>query len=241
MADAQLSGTVILAYPREGIDEFIPRLRVVVPEVEVHVVPYVGKFGQHIRGTERIDELTDERRALWGQAEVVLALDLPKGIDELAPNLRWVQAIGAGIDHLHDCGLPDAVVVTNAAGVAALPIAEFVIARLLEVWKRLGDLDALQREHTWKPTFGRVFDGSTVGVVGLGAIGGEVARLARALAPTRSGSGAATSRATPHPSPTSCSAPIPCTTSWHGATPWCSARRQRPTPRACSTLPRSRR
>ncbi len=181
MADAQLTGTVILAYPREGIDEFIPRLHAVVPEVEVHVVPYVGKFGQHIRDSDRIDELTDERRALWEQAEVVLALDLPKGIDTLAPNLRWVQAIGAGIDHLHDCGLPDAVVVTNAAGVAALPIAEFVIARLLAVWKRLGDLDALQREHTWKPTFGRVFDGSTVGVVGLGAIGGAVARLAGAL------------------------------------------------------------
>src|SRR5262245_22749358 len=121
-------------------------LRTTVPGAEVVAQPFVGdKFGQHVRDHSLYDELTDERRALWQRAEVVMALGLPKGIDELAPNLRWVQAIGAGIEHLSDRGLPDDLVVTNAVGVAAIPIAEFVIARLLGVWKRTADLDDLQR------------------------------------------------------------------------------------------------
>jgi phosphoglycerate dehydrogenase-like enzyme len=173
---------VVVAYPWRERQDLLDHLRSVVPAVAVRALPYVGpKFGRHVRDAASIDELTDERRAMWADAEVVMALDLPKGIGALAPNLRWVQAIGAGIDHLHQIGLPDRLVLTNAAGVAAVPIAEFVIARLLGVWKRFSDLDELQRAHTWQATFGRVFDASTVGLVGLGAIGGAVAVRARAL------------------------------------------------------------
>jgi phosphoglycerate dehydrogenase-like enzyme len=182
MAEPRLNGTVVVAYPWQVRDDLLDQLRSVVPGVDVRALPYVGpKFGQHVHDHARYDELTDDRRAVWGSAEVVMALDLPKGIDELSPNLRWVQAIGAGIDHLQETGLADHVVVTNAVGVAAVPIAEFVIARLLGVWKRFADLDELQRARTWRATFGRVFDGSTVGLVGLGAIGGAVAVRARAL------------------------------------------------------------
>ncbi|MEX1007028.1 MAG: D-2-hydroxyacid dehydrogenase [Acidimicrobiia bacterium] len=178
----RLTGSVVVAYPWQERADLLDQLRSVVPGVEVLALPYVGpKFGRHVRDAERLDELTDERRGVWANAEVVMALDLPKGIDELAPNLRWVQAIGAGIDHLRETGLADHVVLTNAVGVAAVPIAEFVIARLLGVWKRFADLDELQRAHKWRATFGRVFDASTVGLVGLGAIGGAVAVRARAL------------------------------------------------------------
>jgi phosphoglycerate dehydrogenase-like enzyme len=177
-----LTGSVVVAYPWHQRDDLVESLRTAVPGADVVAQPFVGdKFGQHVRDHGAIDELTDERRAVWQRAEVVMALDLPKGIEELAPNLRWVQAIGAGIDHLGDRGLPEHIVVTNAVGVAAVPIAEFVIARLLGVWKRTTDLDELQRRHEWKATFGRLFDSSTVGLVGLGAIGGAVAIRARAL------------------------------------------------------------
>ena len=182
MTGTSLTGSVVVAYPWHQRDDLVESLRTAVPGADVVAQPFVGdKFGQHVRDHGAVDELTDERRAVWQRAEVVMALDLPKGIEELAPNLRWVQAIGAGIDHLGDRGLPDHIVVTNAVGVAAVPIAEFVIARLLGVWKRTTDLDELQRRHEWKATFGRLFDSSTVGLVGLGAIGGAVAIRARAL------------------------------------------------------------
>jgi phosphoglycerate dehydrogenase-like enzyme len=175
------TGTIVIAYPWHDREDLLDLVRAVVPGSEVVAMPYVGKFGQHVRDKAQFDELTDERRAVWARAEVAMALDLPAGMAELAPGLRWVQAIGAGIEHLGDAGLADGVVLTNAVGVAAVPIAEFVIARLLAVWKRFAELDELQRKHEWKGTFGRLFDGSTVGLVGLGAIGGAVAERARAL------------------------------------------------------------
>jgi phosphoglycerate dehydrogenase-like enzyme len=181
VGESRPTGTIVIAYPWQDREDLLDRVRSVVPGVEVVAMPYVGKFGQHVRDKSRYDELTDERRAVWDRAEVVMALDLPAGMSELAPRLRWVQAIGAGIDHLGAAGLHDQVVLTNAVGVAAVPIAEFVIARLLAVWKRFAELDELQRAHNWSPTFGRLFDGSTVGLVGLGAIGGAVAVRARAL------------------------------------------------------------
>ena len=129
-----------------------------------------------------------------------MALDLPKGIDELAPNLRWVQAIGAGIDHLHDTGLSDAVVVTNAVGVAAVPdrrVRDRPAARRVEALRR--SRRAPTRAHV-APTFGRLFDASTVGARGAGRHRrcGRRARPARS-ARTRSGSVAATSPVTRHP------------------------------------------
>ena len=40
----------------------------------------------------------------------------------VAPNLRWVQAIGAGIDHLEGAELPEHVTITNAAGSPRHPL-----------------------------------------------------------------------------------------------------------------------
>jgi phosphoglycerate dehydrogenase-like enzyme len=73
------------------------------------------------------------------------------------------------------------VTLTNGAGLAAAPIAEFVFGRLLQVWKRFRTLDAQQVEHRWELSGGRALAGTTLGIVGLGAIGRAVARRARAF------------------------------------------------------------
>ena len=62
-----------------------------------------------------------------------------------------------------------------------MSISEFVLARLLQMWKRLPEIDALATSHQWEPTYGREVDGLTLGIAGLGAIGRQVARRARAL------------------------------------------------------------
>jgi phosphoglycerate dehydrogenase-like enzyme len=73
------------------------------------------------------------------------------------------------------------VIVTNAAGTSSTSISEFVIARLLQVFKRLRETDEHQRAHAWAPSYGRSFARSTLGIVGLGHIGGAVAERARAF------------------------------------------------------------
>jgi phosphoglycerate dehydrogenase-like enzyme len=92
-----------------------------------------------------------------------------------------VQGIGAGIDMYYGARLPADVVLTNAAGISAVPMAEFVMARILSVWKRFPELAALQERHEWKPAYGALFAGSTLGIVGFGAIGAAIAERARAF------------------------------------------------------------
>ena len=126
--------------------------------------------------------LTREQRAAFSRVEIVLAMDLPYDVAAVAPNLRWVQGMGAGVSQLASAGLADAGIrLTTAAGVNAVSISEFVIARLLQMWKRLPEIDARKPERRWQPTYGREISGLTLGIVGLGAIGREVARRARGL------------------------------------------------------------
>jgi phosphoglycerate dehydrogenase-like enzyme len=171
--------TIVVAYPWNADDELLAPLRERFPDVEIVAQPYLGQFNRYLPEGE--DELDDTARAVWARAEGTLALDVPGPVAEVAPNLRWVQAIGAGIDHLEGAGLPEHVTITNAAGVAAAPIAEFVLARLLQVWKRLPEIDAQQTDHEWAPKFGRTVEGLTLGIIGLGAIGTAVALRARAF------------------------------------------------------------
>ena len=71
--------------------------------------------------------------------------------------------------------------ITNAVGISAPTIAEFVMGRLLAVWKRFDHLADLQRGHVWETAFGKTFAGSTMAIVGFGAIGTEVAPAAKAF------------------------------------------------------------
>jgi phosphoglycerate dehydrogenase-like enzyme len=127
-------------------------------------------------------ELTEEHRDAYAAADVVVGLDVPARILDLAPRLGWIQACGAGVGQFDEEGLAArGVALTTAAGVSAAPIAEFVIGRVLEVYKGFGTFAQLQREHRWEFTPGRMLQGRTVLIVGLGAIGRAVAQRARAL------------------------------------------------------------
>lgn len=126
-------------------------------------------------------EVTDETRAAVADAEVVLALDAPVDLLGMAPGLRWIQAVGAGVGQFQAVLAGSGVLLTTSAGVGAPPIAEFVIGRLLQVWKDFRLLDQMQQDREWAFTPGRMLAGCTLGVVGLGAIGRAVADRARAL------------------------------------------------------------
>jgi phosphoglycerate dehydrogenase-like enzyme len=181
---------VVVAYPPSPGEAMLARLRAAAPDVEVIECEYTEDHGRRTaRGTGDdaglvtypAPDLTQAQRDAFATADAVMTLDLPLDIAAVAPNLRWVQAIGAGVDHLGSALAGRPVVLTNAAGVAAVPIAEFVIGRLLAVWKRFGDLDEQQRKRAWAPAYGREVAGCTIGLVGLGAIGTAVGERAKAL------------------------------------------------------------
>ena len=129
--------------------------------------------------------MTNWEKDTIAAADVLMALDLPPGIRDWAPRLRWVQAIGAGIGQLEPAKLKaKGIALTNAAGVASAPIAEFAIGRLLEVWKDIRVLERQQKDHHWEMHQGLLVKGKTIGIVGLGAIGRDVARRAKAFETT---------------------------------------------------------
>lgn len=108
--------------------------------------------------------------------------------DELwkaAPRLKWVQSGGAGVERFMT---PDFVaspiILTNAQGVYAIPIADHVMAFVLHFSRGFNRLLRRQLEHEWEDWETRSSDelcGKTLGVVGLGGIGSEVARRAKAF------------------------------------------------------------
>lgn len=122
---------------------------------------------------------------LLADAEVIFGLELPSDLARRAAGLRWVQVISAGIDHLMREGtLASAVTMTNIKGMSATPIAEFVIAVALAFVKRLPYCGELQREKRWQVFSTASLQSKTIGIVGLGSIGREVARLSRAFGMT---------------------------------------------------------
>ncbi len=126
--------------------------------------------------------ISEALRQTLADSEVLLALDVPVDVLALAPRLRLIQTVGAGVGQFDDRALwARDVRLTTAAGVGAPPIAEFVMARVLQVWKHLRTLEDLQLRQDWQFTPGRLLSGRTMGIVGFGAIGHAVAQRARAF------------------------------------------------------------
>jgi phosphoglycerate dehydrogenase-like enzyme len=95
-----------------------------------------------------------------------------------APRLRWIHSVAAGVDRVTTPAVRErGLTVTNARGVFSRPIAEYVVMMCLAIARRLPQLLELQRERTWQPLSGRELAELTVGIVGFGSIGAEVARL----------------------------------------------------------------
>jgi phosphoglycerate dehydrogenase-like enzyme len=102
--------------------------------------------------------------------------------DALAAGVTWIQAAGAGVEHVLTPALAASpVTLTNSGGSGAGPIAEFVLARMLGHAKKLQELAALQSSKTWKSTWTADMAGATAVVVGLGPIGRRVAELCKAF------------------------------------------------------------
>lgn len=124
--------------------------------------------------------VAEPRRAVLERAHVLVALNTPEGLLEKAPNLVWIQGIGAGMEQFARAGAArDGVLVTNASGVSSGSMAEWVVGRLLQVWKRLREADAFQRERRFERSYGSTFAGASIGIVGLGHIGRAVAERVR--------------------------------------------------------------
>lgn len=94
-------------------------------------------------------------------------------------DLKWVQSIWAGVEPLLDPSLRRDYVLTNARGVFGGLMSEYVIGYLLNHERRIFQRQAAQAQKRWDDTDTGTLRGKTVGLLGVGSIGAEVARTAK--------------------------------------------------------------
>jgi phosphoglycerate dehydrogenase-like enzyme len=122
-------------------------------------------------------------------AEVYFGYGIPAALLEAGPRLRWVHSGAAGVaKSLTPAMLASPVVFTNSAKVHAPPIAETVLAMILFFGRGLDfAVEGKRRGEWWQDPFYRAdtplreLSTSTVGIVGYGGIGREVARRVASL------------------------------------------------------------
>ncbi len=116
-------------------------------------------------------------------AEVVLNIrsssKFTEAVFAACPKLRLVSAWGTGTDHVDlAAAARHGVTITNTPGVSAISIAEHALALLLAVARSLPQNDAATRSGQWPRGQSIELHGKTCGIIGLGAIGRQFARLA---------------------------------------------------------------
>ncbi len=130
----------------------------------------------------------DDALAAIGHADVAFAHYLTPEMVDAAPRLQWVQASTAGVSGslpLDRLAARD-IRVTNVRGLHGAAIAEQTMAGLLALGRRLPEAFEAQREHRWiqnelAVNYPTLLSGKSMTILGLGAIGLEIARRAHAF------------------------------------------------------------
>ncbi len=125
-----------------------------------------------------IDWDTDRWTESMRDAEILLTWDLPTDdLAAVAPRLRWIHCIGAGVEHLHPMNwLPDGVTLTNNKGAHADKAGEYALMAILMLHNKMPAILANQRRARWESLYSTPIAGKTVGLIGVGSIGGGAAR-----------------------------------------------------------------
>ncbi len=158
-----------------------------------HVLLSLNDAGRYRQALERaglggqlaVDELPPGEApdaAQLARTEILLATQLPPGVLAQMPQLRWIQASTVGIDNwLSRPDLRADIALTCARGTHRVQMPENILGALFHVTKPYAQAALDQREQRWVRRVSEPLAGKTLGILGLGAIGTELARKAAAL------------------------------------------------------------
>jgi phosphoglycerate dehydrogenase-like enzyme len=155
---------------------WVERLRRLSPTIQIEHYP-----------KSAVDPIPD---SLWREVEILYTnFATPLPLPERVPRLRWVQLYSAGVDSICDHPLFQSdVTFTTTSGIHAVNMAEYVLMVMLAWFHRFPLLLEWQQNGRWPLHEERTslfvapeLRGKTIGIVGYGSIGREVARLASAF------------------------------------------------------------
>ncbi len=137
------------------------------PQLTINVVGHHNDVGPYIADTE------------------ILLCFSPPMADHVvrdAPQLKWIQALGTGVDNIVDLpSLGKEVVVTNVRGIHGPPVSEATIAYMLSLARDLPRSARAQERNAWERWPARLLEGKTVGILGVGLIAEYLAPICKAL------------------------------------------------------------
>src|SRR5437867_7404181 len=131
-------------------------------------------------------------RASLPQAHILYTWYFPRELFSLARHLKWIHTPAAGVDHLlHPSLRQSDLILTNSKGIAGDAMADHIFAMILALARRLPDSVRFQTQQRWgqevmwsTPPVPFALNGKILGIIGLGGIGLELARRAKAFGMT---------------------------------------------------------
>ncbi|MGB7543818.1 MAG: D-2-hydroxyacid dehydrogenase [Burkholderiales bacterium] len=161
---------ILLALPEKVRMQYYERLKANFPQVDIHMVDHHSKVDPHI-----------------GSADVLVTFGpmMSEHVLEKASNLKWIQALGTGVDGIVDRpSLRKETLVTNLHGIHGAPVSEAALMSMLALSRDLPRTLRNQAKHAWERFPARLLKDKIVGIFGIGVIAQELAPKCKALGMT---------------------------------------------------------
>lgn len=120
-----------------------------------------------------------EAEAVLEQVDGIVTWRFPTPLLAHAPRLRWIQALGAGVEDLIAAPMPAHVQLTRVEGLFGTSMSEYAFAQMLAHTQQLRQVYADQAAACWRPFAPGQLQGKRLGVAGAGSIGEAVVRLGK--------------------------------------------------------------
>jgi len=171
MADSQTKVLCILRFPVHILEQYRSGISDALPEVAVTMVATPEDAFPHLADTDVL--------VTFGP---MLGEHAPE-IFKQATSLKWIQAMGTGVDNITDIQtLDDKVVVTNMHGIHGAPVSEAAISLMLAMSRDLPLYSRQQLDGIWnRPRAPALLEGKIAGIFGIGSIAESLAPRLGAL------------------------------------------------------------
>ncbi len=130
-----------------------------------------------------VDWDEDNFNTSMSNSDILLAWNFPiKNLKKVAPNLKWIHVISAGVEHLLPLDwMGDDLVLTNSSGAHAKKAGEYGLMSILMLQNHMTKIITNQKNKEFVSLFSNPIAGKTVVVVGTGSLGGSMAKHVSSL------------------------------------------------------------